>query len=225
MTDRKLILGDCFKVMPTLADNSVDCVITDPPYSEKTHKGARTSIDKTLVTFDSFSPHDLRVILTECGRVCRRWVVATIDWRHMLDLEEKPPPGLKFIRFGVWIKPNGAPQFTGDRPGTGWEALCFMHKDGVKLRWNGGGFPAVIIENKMNHLHPTGKPTKLLSWLVKMFTDKAETILDPFMGGGSTGVAAIQSGRRFIGIEKDKKYFAEAKRRIERTGQRESLIY
>ena len=63
-------------------------------------------------------------------------------------------------------------------------------------------------------LHPTQKPVSLLAWLIRTYTDAGDTVLDSFMGSGSTGVACLQEGRRFIGIEKDQKYFETAKERI-----------
>lgn len=212
--DIKIIHGDCRIVVPTLQADSVDHVITDPPYSEIIHRGARTSINEKLIDFDSISLDELRDVLTECGRVSRRWVIATIDWRHMLGLESDPPAGLRFVRFGVWVKPNGAPQFTGDRPSAGWEAICFLHKDGCKLRWNGGGRSSVFTENKINGPHPTCKPLRLVRGLIDLFTDPGDLVLDPYAGSGTTGVACLKAGRRGILIEKDEKYIPVIERRI-----------
>ena len=119
-----------------------------------------------------------------------------------------------YIRIGVWIKPNGAPQFTGDRPGTGWEAVLILHRKGRK-HWNGGGRHAVWSHPIAHGNHPTENPVQLLVQWVMDFTDVGETILDPFMGSGTTGVAAIQLGRKFIGIEREPKYFDIACQRIE----------
>jgi DNA modification methylase len=82
-------------------------------------------------------------------------------------------------------------------------------------RWNGGGHHAVWQCSIASGNHPTEKPLPLLSKWTQQFTDKGETILDPFMGSGTTGVAAVQMGRKFIGIEREPKYFDIACRRIE----------
>src|ERR1700690_2963607 len=132
-------------------------------------------------------------------------------WQHAALLERA---GVPLVRLGIWHKPNGAPQFTGDRPGTGWEAIAILHREGKK-RWNGGGHHAVWTFNKENTDHTTGKPLGLVSDFVSKFSDPGEVVLDPFMGSGTTGVAAIQLGRKFIGIEKDPKYFDIACQRIE----------
>ena len=203
--------GDCREVLPTLGQ--VDHVITDPPYSETTHAGARTSIDAPLIDFSSTDSDAIRTTLAACR--AKRWAVLSIDWRHMLPLELRPPDGWRFIRHGVWIKPNGAPQFTGDRPATGWEAVAILHAD-VKgrMRWNGGGLPATWTHLKVAGLHPTGKPEPLLIEWIEQFTDPGELILDPFMGSGTTLVAAKRLGRRAIGIEREEKYCEIAAKRL-----------
>ena len=203
--------GDCREVLPTIGP--VDHVITDPPYGDETHNGARTGGDGSvvLVDFQSTTSWAIRRIF-ESIKV-KRWVVASMDWRHIADLDKSPPDNLEFIRFGIWIKPNGAPQFTGDRPATGWEAVAILHPKGKK-KWNDGGYPAIWNYNKVNSLHPTGKPLELLLDWVQQFTDPGELILDPFMGSGTTGVACKELNRNFIGIEIDPKYFEIAKQRI-----------
>ena len=224
--DATLYLGDCREILPTLAP--VDVVITDPPYGEQTHDGARThpenrygkdTVIRKLITFDHISPTDFVQSASYLCSLARRWVVMTCEWRYMHLLDEA---GL-LVRFGVWIKRNGAPQFTGDRPGTGWEAISFLHRDGKK-RWNGGGRHGVYDIPKISGKHPTQKPDKLIRQFVTDFSDEGETVLDPFMGSGTTGVAALQLGRKFIGIEIDPKYFDIACRRIEEAWRSLSLL-
>jgi site-specific DNA-methyltransferase (adenine-specific) len=193
--------GDCREILPTL--EQVDHVITDPPYSDDTHDGARTG-DATaagvLVTFASTDAQCIADVLGACK--ARRWAILTTDWQHVLPLKVSPPKGWKFIRHGVWVKPNGTPQFTGDRPAQGWEAVAILHAD-VKgrMRWNGGGLPATWTYCKVAGLHPTGKPEPLLMDWVTLFTDPGDVILDPYCGGGTTLVAAKRLGRKAIGIE------------------------
>jgi len=131
-------------------------------------------------------------------------------WQHAALLEKA---GVPLVRLGIWHKPNGAPQFTGDRPGVGWEAIAILHREGRK-HWNGGGHHAVWVCNVEHGKHPTQKPLKLLADWVMKFTDEGETVLDPFMGSGTTGLACMKLGRKFIGIEKRPDYFALACRRI-----------
>ena len=202
--------GDCREFLPHV---EADSCITDPPYGETTHAGARTGDGNiALVDFAPISADDLRCTLSML-RV-RRWVVATVEWRHCLPLDSSPPAGLRFVRFGVWIKPNGAPQFTGDRPGTGWEAVAMLHRDGVPMRWNGGGHHAVWITPKTNGEHPTQKPIDLVGEFMRLFSDPGETVLDPFMGSGTTLVAAKNLGRRAIGIEIEERYCEIAAKRL-----------
>jgi len=203
--------GDCREILPGLP--VVDHVITDPPYSERTHKGARTGSGggELLITFAHIEFDALRSLL-ESIRVSR-WVVMTCDLAHAAQLMICPPKSLEFIRLGVWVKPNPCPQFTGDRPGQGFEQVAILHPSGKK-RWNGGGYPAVWTCNKISGRHPTEKPLELYTRFIEQFTDKGDTILDPFMGSGTTLEAAKLMGRRAIGIELEEKYCEIAVRRL-----------
>ena len=217
--DAELWLGDCREISPTLG--AVDVVITDPPYGEQTHAGARTkSADKVLVDFASITSSEFRDDCLRWVAMARRWVLLTCEWKHAAKLEDA---GLPLVRLGVWIKPNGAPQFTGDRPGTGWEAVAILHRDGKK-RWNGGGHHAVWNYPKISGEHPTQKPLPLVQRWVADFSDEGETIFDPFMGSGTTGVAALNLGRRFVGVEMDPIHFDTACRRIEAEARQGKLF-
>jgi site-specific DNA-methyltransferase (adenine-specific) len=198
--------ADCRELLPSL---SCHVVITDPPYGKGTHDGARTSIDEKLVTFEHIGAAefvDASRKLVECAR---RWVVMTCEWKYAHLLHEA---GL-LVRLGVWIKPNGAPQFTGDRPATGWEAVAILHRPGKK-QWNGGGHHGVWTHNIVQGEHPTEKPLGLVKKWIEQFTNPGETILDPFMGSGTTLRAAKDLGRKAIGIEVDARYCEVAVRRL-----------
>lgn len=219
----RLYCGDCREIMPTMEAGSIDAVVTDPPYGDKTHRGQRslaygaTGGGHVAIDFLSTDADSLRVIFGMCRP--RRWLVSFIEWRHCLPLEQIPPEGLQFVRFGVWVKLNPMPQLTGDRPGTGWEGVAIFHTHGKK-RWNGGGSSAVWSHGTSRYgwfgpsNHPTEKPASLIVDIVGKFTDNYETVLDPFMGSGTTGVACVRTGRKFIGIEIDRKYFDIAVKRI-----------
>jgi site-specific DNA-methyltransferase (adenine-specific) len=213
--DCRLILGDCMEVLPTLGP--VDAVVTDPPYGMGTHANHLSSITLRngepagqALGFDCISGAQLVDMARAWCAIARRWVVFTCEWKDAHRLDEA---GL-LLRLGIWRKPDGAPQFTGDRPGMGWEAVAICHRPGRK-KWNGGGRHAVWTFNKGNGCgHPTQKPVELASALLADFTDPGETILDPFMGWGTTGVACVKLGRRFIGIEIDEGHFENACKRV-----------
>jgi site-specific DNA-methyltransferase (adenine-specific) len=224
------------------ADGSIDVAIMDPPYSERQHLGVRssgrnrgladgngrTSACATRRTvdlgFDHFTRSDCQRLCHEAARIVRRWTLVFCDdellpiWRACAR-----KAGLDVIRTGVWVRIGGAPQFTGDRPAGGAEYVVILHPKGRK-RWNGGGDPAVwshaIVANRSRHrndrVHTTQKPIGLLLDLVGMFSEPGESILDPFAGSGTTGMAALRLGRSFIGIERMAEHYETARGRLER---------
>ena len=218
--DATLILGDAFEILPGL--EPVDVIVTDPPYNTKTHRGARSqrSIKASPIDFESLTEEQFIAFCANAVRLAKRWVVLSCAWQHAAAMENA---GLPLVRLGVWHKLGSAPQFTGDRPGTGWEAVAILHREGRK-RWNGGGHHAVWVCNVERGGHPTQKPLPLLLDWVKKFSNEGETVLDPFMGSGTTGVACAKLGRKFVGIEKRPDYFALACERIEAAHRQDSLF-
>lgn len=205
-----LHLADCRDVLPKVG--RVDVVITDPPYGRATHAGARSAKSLTRSQID-FRPISAAELVETCQSLCsiaERWVVMTCEWQHAAALEAADVP---LVRLGVWVKPNAAPQFSGDRPGMGWEAVAILHRKGRK-RWNGGGHHAVWHCPVERGGHPTQKPERLVTDWLQKFSNPGETILDPFMGSGTTGVAAVRHGRRFVGVEIEPRYFDIACARI-----------
>ena len=128
-----------------------------------------------------------------------------MEWRHIASLEADPPAGLRFMRFGVWVKANGMPQISADRPAQGWEAIAYLHNVASRPRWNGGGRSGNYVLPIEQGEHPTTKPMPMFCSLVDRFTEDGDTIPDPFMGSGTTLVAAKLLGRRAIGIEIEEK--------------------
>lgn len=199
--------GDCREVIADMADQSVAAVITDPPYTERTHKKARTPERDGVEAFAPIDDGALAAILAECGRVSSGWVVATLDYRHAVGFDLAPPPGLKVQRLGVWVKTNPTPQLSGDRPAQGWESIAYMHRSDRRSAWSGGGAHG-------NHVspipppegHPTAKPLPLVAKWVRWFTNPGEIIFDPFAGSGTTLRAAVNEGRRAIGVELEERY-------------------
>lgn len=219
-----LYLGDCMEVLPLI--ERVDAVITDPPYSENTHKQAKTNKGRgygtQLVNFAAIDDEGFCQLLDELLRVADGWVIATCDYRHAALKYSDP----RFVRLGAWVKPNPMPQISGDRPGQGFETVLIMHGGKVPKRWNRGGGAGVWTypTHGGGTEVATQKPIGLLRALVSDFTSPGQTILDCCTGSGTTGVAAVQMGRKFIGIERDPRHFEIACRRID-DAQRTSDLF
>lgn len=227
----ELHLGDCIAGMREMADLSVDVVITDPPYDEATHTNHRvgntsrhgkisasTNRSKDL-GFDHLDPDAVPLLAEHMGRVARRWILTfcTVE-QSGLWASAFVAAGVQYIRTCAWVKTGSTPQFSGDRPAVGFEAIVVAHRKGRK-RWNGGGSHGLwthpIVKPQTGaRLHTTPKPLPLMRELVDLFSEPDELILDPFAGSGSTGIAALALGRRFVGFELSPEYHAIACRRL-----------
>lgn len=227
-----LYLGDCLEVMRELP--SVAHAIFDPPYDTEAHtKGRRIkttgggshygTVGGCVIDFDPISAETRKAAAFNVARLTRRWalvfcqVEAVGVWRY--DLEKA---GLVYRRACAWLKRDAQPQLSGDRPGMGYESIVCAHKPG-RSRWNGGGKRGVYETSRASTcegrpaLHMTEKPLPLMAQLVADFTDEGETILDPFAGSGTTGVAAKLNGRKCILIEKSEAYCEVAAKRLRET--------
>lgn len=224
--------GDCREVLPTL--EPVDHVITDPPYSDYVHAksragsralagdGAAANFSRSKeFGFDAMTEATRADVAVQIARLVRRWslVFSDVESSHLwrADLVSN---GLDYCRTGAWVKIGATPQFTGDRPAVGFEAITICHVTGRK-KWNGGGTHAVwsypIVFNRGGRdprLHTTQKPEPLLIELVSMFTNAGDTILDPFVGSGTTLAAAKRLGRKSIGVELSEAYCEIAATRL-----------
>lgn len=210
--DARLLLGDCMDILPTLG--RVDCVITDPPYgigesSKKVesrqrggklgallgYKGKAMADQKDYGAFDwDQSPPSQELI--ESLRDISRW--QALFGGNYFTL----PPTSCWL---VWDKLNGDNDFADcELCWTNWPKAVRR----MQWRWNG----MLRQGNEARH-HPTQKPLEVMKWVIDL-CPKADSILDPFMGSGTTGVAAIQLGRKFIGIEREERYFQIACERI-----------
>lgn len=248
-----VIQGDCIDGMATLADLSVDHLITDPPYSEHTHRNgrkesrrfgiprdlkrrlsgsghagrAREVVDRAL----GFDPVDEDLALSaseQFSRITRRWVLVFSDVENVsLWKGALEVAGLEYVRTCAWVKPGAPPQFSGDRPAAGFECIVLAHRPGKK-RWNGGGKHGVWTVPRCGGdertEHTTQKPLGLMEALIRDFTDPGELICDPFAGSGTTLVAAKKLGRRASGWEIQEQYVALANERIESTREQISLL-
>jgi len=207
-------------------------IITDPPYSQHVHSKQWTSAAMTAegkkrvssshagLGFSHLDSHLLAATVRFAVNFCPRWFLAFSDIEsiHLWIQEiEAHDDRLEYVRSCIWDKVDSAPQFTGDRPASSAEAIVCAHPAGKK-HWNGGGarnvFRYAVNAEKGNKPHPTTKPLPLMGRLIDLFTDPGETILDLYMGSGSTLRAAKDLGRRAIGIEIEEKYCEIAAKRM-----------
>lgn len=206
---------DSREFMSRLPNKFADHVITDPPYDEHTHAKAKTGFrpNQSDINFEHLDDADVVDLSTSLVRIARRWCLAFCSVEMLGDYRRAA--GESWVRAGFWHRPDGAPQFSGDRPAQPGEGVAVMHGPGRK-RWNGGGhraFWSFGVEHE-DRVHPTQKPLALMLRLVEQFTDPGDVIFDPFCGSGTTGVACLRLGRRFVGVERDPKYVALARERL-----------
>ena len=211
-----LFNNDCLKVLPTIPDNSVDLILTDPPYGMNYQSNWRkikynkikndNNIDWLFLSLKHF-----KRVLKENSHC---YIFCSFHFLNKFIDYSKEHFTLKDIL--IWEKNNHG---SGDLKGSyapKYEFILFLTKGRKEL--NGKRDPNIFKYNKTNNnFHPTQKPTDLLEFLITKSSQEKDIILDCFMGSGSTGVAAKNTNRKFIGIEMDKNYFDIAKNRIEGT--------
>ena len=206
----KLIEGDCAAALRTLPDASVDAVITDPPYG----------IGKAVWDNDVEQLHEATA--RECSRVLREEGICF--WFSSIGKMPQTPHATRAIPYKwlfIWYASNnmrhGAIGFAMYTP-------CLVLSKGSVWRnmqdLRNGAIPGRPVDTLG---HPTQKPLALMRYLVAKATREGDTVLDPFMGSGSTGVACVELGRGFIGVEIDSDYFTLAQERIERAWLQPSL--
>lgn len=208
-----LILGDCRTILPTLG--RVDAVVTDPPYGiarvwksgeSKKHGWSRSHDEHRVWDGDPISEETVRSILATSD--------SQIIWGGNYFVL---PPSRGWL---VWKKPGTG--FSLSDAELAWTSLdqpvrCLEHQRITALNGELSGNAAVRPD------HPTQKPIAVMEWCLGFVPD-AQTILDPFMGSGTTGVACARLGRRFIGIEIEPKYFDIACKRIEQAQRQADLF-
>ena len=237
--DIKLLHGDCFEQMKEIADGSVDMILTDPPY------GVTCCTWDNVQPFEPMWAEYRRIIKPNgciaifAGEPFSSALVQSnlkmyryeLIWQKnaasdFLNARRKPLRIHDKIQIFYQTSPTYHPQKTKGKPYQKIErrARCktreIYRELGARERVNetGDRCPTTVIRFPIERgKHPTQKPVSLLAWLIRTYTDAGDIVLDTFMGSGSTGVACVQEGRRFIGIEREDKYFETAKRRIEET--------
>jgi DNA modification methylase len=206
--DITLFCGDCLEVMPTLG--KVDAVLTDPPY------GIGENNEKNLARRNAAAPKDYGHYSWDAKPASIEHINAIREIsKHQIIFGGNYFDGLPATScWLVWDKMN-----TGDFADCelAWTNLRKAVRR-IQWRWNG-----MIRQGNEERFHPTQKPLEVMKWCLGFLPD-AQTILDPFMGSGTTGVACVKLGRKFIGIELDEAYFDIACKRIEDALKRPDLF-
>ena len=208
MTDYTLHCGDCLDIMPTLEAGSIDAIICDPPYNV----GFKyTSHDDNNALYEQWC----QSWFYELKRICNGPIAISVGQTNLSMWARIAPPDWWL----AWWKPAAMGRCVVGF--NNWEPIAFYGKPTTQLC---DVIRAPIVPDDSTAGHPCPKP---LEWAVKQvqkFTKPGALILDPFMGSGTTGVAAIQEGRRFVGIEKDAGYFEIAQKRISETTRQPALL-
>lgn len=214
-----LYLGDCREILPTI--DAVDEIVTDPPYGIGYVTNYRKIMDTPEMLKNDEEPPlwCIPLMMDKLKQnsgiyVCTRFDVAS-KWKQALETS-----GATIKTPIIWDKGNWTSGDLYGDYGNQCELIIFAHK-GRHLLKSGRPSNLWTIPREPAGDHPTPKPIALMRACILNSSEKGQCVLDPFMGSGTTGVAAIQSGRKFIGIEIEEKYFDISCRRIE---QAESQI-
>jgi len=218
-----IVFGDCLKFMAKMPKNSVDLLITDPPYGINFQSGHRNkkwrkiANDNNLLWLTEFSAKVRRVLKPGAhayifcshhhGYAFRQIIGAYLPYKNKL----------------IWKKNNtGMGDIEGDYAPQ-YEEILFFSNGEKKLN---GRRDSNILEfvRTQNELHPTQKPVDLIRFLIRKSTDKGDLVFDPFLGSGTTAIAAHQEKREFIGIELDEVHFKTAKKRYEQFKSQQTLF-
>lgn len=208
--------GDAAEVLPML--HAVDALVTDPPYGigmdRALHRegGTRYGVTEARRRVYDDTNWDTDTVPVDLLEACRR----TATWQVIFggNYYALPPTSCWL----VWDKLNGDNRFADCE--LAWTNLPKAVRR-LRFMWNG----MIRAHSEPRGDHPTQKPIGVMKWAIGHLPEPSTTILDPFAGSGTTGVAAIQMARKFIGIERDPKYFDIMCRRIEEAAKQPDLLY
>ena len=227
----KIHLADSYKHIKKIPSASIDFILTDPPYNLSPYSTGnmkfswRKEINNDLADWDKkdFMPNnwvkEFKRILKPGGNI-----FAFTSYNLLGKWHEAFDPEFDTFQFMVWHKTNPAPKIRR----AGFLNSCEL----IVCMWNKNHTWNFSKQNEMHNFietpicmgnerikephHPTQKPVRILEHFIKLASKEGDVVFDPFMGVGSTGIAALNLERRFIGIELDRKYFEAAKKRLER---------
>ena len=221
MEDYNIYCGDCLNYMKKIPSESINLIVTDPPYLINYQSSRRIKKEKfEKIKNDVNSQQLICDYFEECNRILKNntAIYCFCSWHHIDFFKQEFEKHFKLKNIIVWNKNNHG---SGDLKGAyapKHELILFGHKGRTLLREKR---ISDVIEcekiNSSNLTHPTEKPTKLIEIFIKQSSDIDDIIFDGFMGSGSTGVACINTNRKFIGCELDENYFKIAEQRLKNT--------
>ena len=239
-TFTNLMQGDCLELMKTIPDGSVDMVLTDPPYGTTACKWdtviplepmweqlKRITKKNGAIVMTASQPFTSVLVTSNLGMFKYCWVWEKTLFSNFALVKKQPAKKHEDITVFYAAQPTYNPQMEVGTPYTDKPRKRTMGVTGdavpMKSAINNLGtrYPSSVqkVSNGNNKsVHPTQKPVALMEYLIKTYTNEGGTVLDFTMGSGTTGVAAKNLGRSFIGIELDPTYFQIAKERIKNHG-------
>lgn len=224
-----LRLGDCFKLLDNIPDKSIDLILTDPPYNIAKYSTGnidlpgRSALNNDLADWDKkeIEPQELlanfKRIIKPKGNI---FIFTTYNqigkWHEVFD------PEFDTFQFMVWHKTNPAPKIYKNGFLNSCELIVCLWNKGHQWNFSNQKEMHNFIQTPIcmqperlkNPKHPAQKPVKLLEHIIKIASNENDMVLDPFMGVGSTGIAAFNLKRNFIGIELNKEYFNATNKRF-----------
>ncbi len=235
-----LRLGDCLEILPTLADKSVDAIITDVPYGTTACKWDVIILCKGAFVTTASQPFTSVLIMSNLDWFKYEWIWRKTKAGNFINANNAP---LKLHENVIVFSPKTIANHSQNRMtynplgvrevNREWRRPQKYSSDHNYARPSHGlqrvikreGFPSSVIDigSEHNPPHPTQKPVALYEYLIKTYTNEGDTVLDFCMGSGTTGVACVKTGRNFIGIEKELPYFEIAQRRIKEAQQQMTM--
>jgi len=237
----KLHHGDCLKIMPSIPDKSIDMILCDLPYGTTQNRwDSVIDLPKLWENYSRIVKKNATIVLTSQGIFTAKLIISNEKWfkykivwekskpTNFLNAKKQPLRKHEDICVFYQFQPTYNPQMTlgkayskGVRKNqyTGsygeFDPVLVESIDGLRYPTDVVYFKTPESEAERTVYHPTQKPVALLEYLIKTYTLEGKTVLDNCMGSGSTGVACVNTGREFIGIEKEQNYFEIARKRID----------
>jgi site-specific DNA-methyltransferase (adenine-specific) len=220
----RLFLGNCLDVLPQL--KGVNAIITDPPYSGRTHEGhdasanghlgdGKDDADRRTLGYMPWSWVDVQEFVKVASPLCSGWMVCMTDHGLAPSWQEKMEEAGRYVFAPLpYYAPGSRVRLSGDGPSS-WTIWIVVGRTTQQSRW--GTLPGGYVKapDYGNHEYMGGKPVGLMRDLVRDYSREGDVVCDPCMGGGTTGVACVQRYREFIGIEQNPDAFELSKSRIQ----------